>query len=239
MYHRLLANHGISARVLPLFGNVPIGDGDALDWLGPRLASAGCHAAHEREAWWLCAMFGTLHPCWPPEPLLGRLRRAAAACGKRVALISAGRLGPGERLWDALAAEYAGDVPMVKLGEQPESRVSAVLNTVDFGIATTPYALLGKSGTAAALLEHGLPVIVNREDGPVPGDHDEMPHAGRLIRLDGMFEVRVREARRGAPGTSRAAVAAALLTELQLAREATPEPGWPVAVGAARQRRTG
>jgi hypothetical protein len=42
--------------------------------------------------------------------------------------------------------------------------VSAFLQGVDLGIATTPWEIIGKSATAAAMVDHGLPVIVSRDD---------------------------------------------------------------------------
>ena len=153
-------------------------DGDANAWLAPLLAEVGCDALsgspERRAAWWLFALFGTLHPVWPPQPLLDHLQAAAAAAGKRVALISAGRLGAGESLWTGMSAAYGSRVPMLRVGEQPAPRISELLNSVDFGIATTPLALVGKSATVAAMLDHGLPVVVNRDDcrWPAPDTAD-------------------------------------------------------------------
>jgi hypothetical protein len=38
------------------------------------------------------------------------------------------------------------------------------LQSIDFGLATTPWQLIGKSASTAAMLDHGLPVIVSRDD---------------------------------------------------------------------------
>jgi hypothetical protein len=103
-------------------------------------------------------------------------------------LISVGRIGRGEELWERMRAAYGSTIPLVRLGEQPESRISALLHEADFGIASTPYTLLGKSATAAAMFEHGLPVIVNRNDGPpTPADPIEPGDRDLLIRLDDDF----------------------------------------------------
>ncbi len=45
------------------------------------------------------------------------------------------------------------------LGVQSEYEISKNLSQSDIGISTTPFALLGKSGSFYALLDHGLPVI--------------------------------------------------------------------------------
>lgn len=195
-YRRILADHAVDARVLPLFGSLPVADTGADGWLPAALAEVGCgDVAGARQKWWLVAIFGTLHPVWRPEPLMQRLQAAAAESGRRLALISVGRLGPGESLWREMQGRYGALTPMLRLGEQPETRISQLLNSVDFGIATSPYTLVGKSATIAAMVEHGVPVIVNREDGPPGGNPARDEDA--YIRLDEWFADRLMRARRG------------------------------------------
>ena len=49
------------------------------------------------------------------------------------------------------------------LGAQPARDISQCLLAADFGVSPVPPEYLSKSGTAAAMLDHGLPVIVTRE----------------------------------------------------------------------------
>jgi hypothetical protein len=202
-YQHALAQHGVQAERLPLFGSIPVARSDAASWLSPLLEGVGCDAlASEgrRTHWWLFTLFGTLHPVWPPQPLLDQLQSAAAAAGKRVALISAGRPGAGEFIWKDMAAMHGARVPMLQLGEQPASRISELFNTADFGIATTPFALIGKSATVAAMLDHGLPVVVNRDDcrWPAP-ETDDAREAALLMRMGSDLPARLRQARRLPP----------------------------------------
>jgi hypothetical protein len=199
-YQHALAEHGVQVRVLPLFGSIPVCEGSAASWLAPFLSAVGCDALSpqgRRSDWWLFTLFGTLHPVWPPQPLLDELQAAASAAGKRIALISAGRLGAGESVWTGMAAAYGSAVPMLRLGEQPSGRLSELFNTVDFGIATSPMALLGKSATAAAMFDHGLPVVVNRDDcrWPAPPTTDER-EAALAIRTGEGLAARLRNVRR-------------------------------------------
>ncbi|HTO03796.1 MAG TPA: hypothetical protein VL069_08850, partial [Opitutus sp.] len=79
-------------------------------------------------------------------------------------LLAIGRAGAhGTKLLAQLARECAG-VPVIDLGPQPPEVISQVLQAADFGVATHPWALLEKSGSTVALLEHGLPVLVPRDD---------------------------------------------------------------------------
>ena len=226
-YQQALAQHGVRAGRLPLFGSVPVADCDAAAWLRPLLEAEGCDAlsggAGRRGAWWLFTLFGTLHPVWPPEPLIDRLQSAAAAAGKRVALVAAGRLGAGEPIWSEMRSRYGAGLPMVQLGEQPAARISELFNTVDFGIATTPFALIGKSATVAAMLDHGLPVVVNRDDcrWPAPATSDEREQA-LLIRMGADLPVRLRQTPRLPPSWRLPRIAARWLGELASAAETVP-----------------
>ena len=161
---------GVVAEELPLFGNIPIAPADAP--LPPELLAAGLPlAGSERDAWWCAVFFGILHPEWRPEPFISTLLSAAKRAGKQVCLISAGRMGAaGEVLWERLSQTYGQEILFIRCGEQPSQRISALLRWADFGVAASPWRLLGKSGSAATMLAHGLCVIVPRDTGAPSGD---------------------------------------------------------------------
>jgi hypothetical protein len=79
-------------------------------------------------------------------------------------LVAIGRAGQhGTRLLTRLSSEQK-EITIISLGAQSPERISEVLQAADFGIATHPWALLEKSGTTVSMLEHGLPVLVPRDD---------------------------------------------------------------------------
>ncbi len=200
-YAALLAAAGIDAAVLPLFGAISItGAATARD---PAVARFG--------------MFGELHPEWPAEPLLGRLREL----GKRIEIAHIGRIGRGEALWREIELRYRSEFSFKRHGEQPPARISQFLMEMDFGIATTPLALLGKSGTAAAMLEHGLPVIVNRDDVHYPGIDTRGTPEG-VIAMDASLIQALHGAKRREAHSRLPAVADQFLACLQPAPAATP-----------------
>jgi hypothetical protein len=177
-YAALLGRAGFAAEVLPMFGAIPV-------------TGAGV----QREGGVLrFGMFGALHPEWPPEPLLGRLR----GLGKRLEIEHIGRMANGEETWRAMERRYGGEFGFKRHGEQPAARVSQFLTEMDFGIATTPLALIGKSATVAAMLEHGLPVIVNRDDVRYAGVEGKERPEGIIAMSEGLADTLRSAARREA-----------------------------------------
>ena len=163
-YAALLNRSGIPVTELGLFGAIPIASEPGTAWIESQLRSA-FGGEYRREAVWLFGLFGALHAQWPPEPLLTHLHRAAQAAGKKPVVLSIGRTGSaGADLWNRIAHDYADRFAFVRLGEQPTGHVSEYLSFLDCGIATTPRSIIGKSSTVVSMLEHGLPVIVNRDD---------------------------------------------------------------------------
>jgi hypothetical protein len=186
-YAALLNRSGIPATELGLFGAIPIPPVSGKAWIEAQLRNA-LGAGYCREAVWLFGLFGALHAQWPPEPLLTRLHRAAQTAGKKPVLLSIGRTGDaGAELWKRIAHDYADRFAFIRLGEQPTGHVSEYLSFLDCGIATTPRSIIGKSSTVVSMLEHGLPVIVNREDASgvevPPGKAEQL-----LIACDAQLE---------------------------------------------------
>ena len=157
VYAALLQTIGVEAEIEPLFGNIPIALFEPL----PQPIAA-CHSPGKT---WLGVFFGGLYREWKPEPFFGRLGRAAEKAGRRVILAQLGHAGAeGDEVWAELERNHASHFRFLKLGPQPARAISAVLQAADFGIAASPWTLIGKSGSAAVMLEHGLPVIVTRDD---------------------------------------------------------------------------
>lgn len=174
-YRAVLARAGVDATVLPLFGNIPVAD--------PVVAPLARYLpAGPRTTWLVGATFGTLHPQWQPGAAAEFMSATARRFGRRPVLLAAGRTGPhGAGILEHLRAR---GVATVTTGELPAADISRLFQGADFGLAPHPWALIGKSGAAAALLDHGLPVLVPRDDWsprfPLPSSATA---SGRLARL--------------------------------------------------------
>jgi hypothetical protein len=184
VYVSMLARLGVRAIILPLFGNIPI-DAAASESEQKLNAVLGANGI-ERANSWLGVFFGTIHPQWTAEPIFPVLLKVAKANGKRLCLVAAGRLGAtGESMWNDLSTNYGSEISFVKLGELPPSGISSILVRADFGVATSPWELIGKSGSAAAMIDHGLPVLAGRDDWHLRGSpRPASPTHALLYRLD-------------------------------------------------------
>lgn len=164
-YVAMLGSTGIHAGVLPLCGSIPVAPRRHVDWLGDQLVGAGVPpGSATRAAAWRFGLFGTIPPQWNPDDVLPVLAEAAAATRVTPILASVGRLGPGERVWSRARHQYADRFRFATLGERSAEEVSWFLQDIDAGLATSPWTLIGKSATTAAMIDHGLPVIVSRDD---------------------------------------------------------------------------
>jgi len=160
-YQAELERHGLKAGVLGLFGNVPIVTEAAPEGTGLDRFLPGAVGEH-RAAWLVALTFGTLHPQWEPDSTVQWLVKTALRLDRKPALVAAGRVGAHQGR--ILGRFTAGGVPVSLTREQDATTISHLLQHADFGIAPHPWALIGKSGAAAAMLEHGLPVLVPRDD---------------------------------------------------------------------------
>jgi hypothetical protein len=219
-YVHMLRRHGIAASRLPLFGNIAVNGADERRWVVELFREASQSAVLDNRAgYWLLGLFGTIHPEWQAEPLLSRLQALAAAQNKNVALLAIGRLGgSGERIWSELTSTHPA-LPRIRSGEQPAARISQLLRTIDFGVAASPLALVGKSGTIAAMLDHGVPVIVTRDDVSFSGATDVVEAQDPLIiPLDERLEDRLLHVQRRQPHETVNAVAESFITILASVR---------------------
>ncbi len=188
-YLQTLKHAGIYAHLLPLFGNIPIGTRKGDTRLFDLLNQAGFAITQDKRSdCWLFLFFGALHPTWPPDALMETLKQLGVRHKKQIAVLHAGRIGSGESLWTGLVERYGQAFTFLRLGALPESQISELFLSVDFGISATPYQLIGKSGSVIAMLEHGLPVIAHAEDPSLPTPVLSALDTSLVLRLSAQFE---------------------------------------------------
>ena len=152
LYQSQLSGLGYDSFYLPLFSNIP------------RYIQSNSHDSLPTEPNSLqetknvsLVVFGSIHPGAPIEKLAHDALLYSRENGQVVSLVMIGRCGNELKHWTEVWAQTG--LPTQILGEQPPEVISRILTEASLGVSTTPAALIGKSGTVAAMLEHGLPVL--------------------------------------------------------------------------------
>ncbi|HSI14715.1 MAG TPA: glycosyltransferase [Chthoniobacter sp.] len=197
-YVHRLARHGITAKRLSLFGSLPL----------PTTAHRG------NEDALTLALFGTLHPVWPAEPLFTQLR----ALKRPIEIVHAGNIGAGESLWVRLESIYGATFRFRRLGRLSPQALADFFGTADFGVATTPWTIIGKSASVAAMLDCGLPVIVNRDDVHYSGVPEEPGDTPLLIKMSDDLPAQLRTVARSTPALSKREVVDQFLADWEAKR---------------------
>ncbi len=217
VYRELLQRNGVRALELPLPGNIPVLTPTA-GGLEIMLRKHGSPLdSSSRDAWWVAGIFGTIHPQWSPVRFLDGLCRLACEKQKRLLFLHFGRTHQdGAAAWQKLADKFADRGKFLAIGPQSEAFLSTALQALDFGIATSPWALIGKSGSVAAMLDHGLPVAVPDDDWQLRRGPTPEPTADPLLfrAHDFLEALRVGSIARRAPHSRLASIANQFLRDL-------------------------
>jgi hypothetical protein len=177
LYQRRLAHRGITANLLPLFGNIPMAQRDD-EHIARLLCAKGSRFAQMPRATFLNGVvFGPVQLEFHVDQLIRWLMELRTQVAKPLLLNMVGRINKASaRLAEQVGTLAPDAIEVVMLGEQSEKTISQALQFADFGINTHFPENLGKSGTLAAMREHGLPVVVAvgeldptvLENGPSP-----------------------------------------------------------------------
>ena len=154
LYQAELRKIGIAAELLPLHGNIPVqANGDADQWL-----TARCAALKMPETL-TAGFFGNLLSTLDAGLVAAQLARLNVP-KDRLLMLLAGKIGAeSARHWESLEQELKASATFHKLGELDEREASYYFSSLDYGLTSYPSKLMNKSGSVAAMREHGLQVI--------------------------------------------------------------------------------
>ena len=193
IYQHLLGKLGYPTKILPLFGNIPFTHRPRPNWLQEKWPDGRWQEkGNSRAKWWVFVLFGSIHPEWDADEFRIKVLEAARKPARKCLLISIGRPGgTGERVLRAMRQHESHLWRVLSLGPQPEEEISQCLLSADFGVSTVPPENIFKSGTAAAMTEHGLPIIVSRPASPYRNCPEEvllesLPNVVRHFDLAGI-----------------------------------------------------
>jgi hypothetical protein len=179
----LRRNHS-QVKPLPLIGNIPVVEKP--ESVAPEFDAWVAKRDQAHEAVLIGGYFGTFYPGGADSQFQIRLRRFASRSGRRVICFLAGRQTTDALArWKALEDSSDENLKWIYLGALEPASVSSYLLKLDFGIAATPWALAGKSGSIAAMREHSLPVLVPRNDWTPRLTVGDLSHDGLIPAWQG------------------------------------------------------
>ena len=174
LYVAQLSRLGYQSERLPLFGNIPVLDQKELI----------VKKANNLRL----VVFGSIHYGAPVNEFAKELSNYVINRNLDAEIIFVGRCGDEQVNW--VAAFEAAGLTVQILGEQPVSTISETLQNADMGISTTPVILAEKSGTVAAMQEHGLPVLcVARAWSVKAFPKDYLPFGVQLFKQEQLAEI--------------------------------------------------
>lgn len=148
LYQEYLQRIGASVRYLPLFSNIPV----------IQNLEYSCKYYNLGKAKKITfVVFGTIHANSMFKEFAREARIFSQKRNVYVSLLLVGRSGPVLGKWISICKSEGLDISVV--GEKSVLCISNLLLESTIGLTTTPYALAEKSGSVAAMLEHGLPVL--------------------------------------------------------------------------------
>jgi hypothetical protein len=156
VYQRLLKNWTEKKVGLkPLFGNIPVLNANDLvinDWVNQFLGI-------NKEEYLIAGYFGSIDkPCLNKE-IFKKLKKYADLKQKKLIIFSAGSIS---KVREAEFISFNNELPMIqfiRLGSLDVNDVSLYLSSLNCGLLGTSYLLIEKSGSAAAMFDHGVNVV--------------------------------------------------------------------------------
>lgn len=149
IYQYSLLQHGLKAKYLPLFSNIPVNiSGNS---------NVNKKSSVNKKMVIRFVIFGSIHPEAPVDDFAYELAKFGNKYNIGITLTILGRSGEQQKIWTSTWNKNGLTVKL--LGEQSEKSISKILSESTFGISTTPIQLSEKSGSIAAMLAHKLNVI--------------------------------------------------------------------------------
>lgn len=150
IYKKMLLSIGRRSSVLPLVSHIDFQQ------------TTNQFTTSDNE--WNFLLFGSVHEDWDHSLFFNVIDKARDIHNIRLCNFNLiGNAGEyGKRLWKSLSDNSSSFFAFKFFGQLHESSISYHLQAADFGVTTTPSHLIEKSSSVAAMLSHGLPVIIPR-----------------------------------------------------------------------------
>ena len=193
LYKQYLERNYFNVKLLPLISNIPV-----ISRRKKTLDSANLNLFEYNKI--IFASFGSIHPDNLIVPFVNELAHLLENSNTEISLTIVGKHSIEQDKWVNIWEEKGFNVDV--LGEQSESKISEALSKSTFGLSTTAYSIIDKSGSVAAMLAHKLPVICIASKWRARGIIDKIKHSGVTEYEMGTLKVCIKMAGQGNPAIS-------------------------------------
>lgn len=165
---QIMHRKGYKINNIPLFSNVPVKNKNQSDWIFDLFQRNGLLLTPEnRNEYYVFTVFGKFFHVFNPATFMAKFVPALNSSGRKGVIIYAGNLqGDAKNIWETIELESGQNIYPIHAGHLTLDELSDILAFSDYGLSTYPPALLDKSGTVAAFIEHGLPIIEANDYNP-------------------------------------------------------------------------
>lgn len=179
LYKTCLKRLNVEAKLLPLFSNIPVSR-------FINTSAAYCKAAELHKKSISFVVFGTIHPNAPINKFANESASFAKRHNIQISLTLIGRCGFEQNHW--IDVWQSVGLTVDQIGEQPAEIISEILAKATVGIGTTASVLIGKSGSVAAMREHGLPILCVADSWQAKGGNIQEIIPGITQYFEGSLE---------------------------------------------------
>ncbi len=217
-YQFLLHQEALKSELLPLFSNIPIEKGNASEALLHLLQCNNIKINSENRSDFLIFSFlGSIYRNVYPTFFFKQLEEIKTRTKKKILCLSLGYLGSSQKIWDQIVKNNEDKFQFIKIQDHSERTLSLCLQAIDFGIATTPLSLIQKSGSVAILKEHGVRIIICRNDVSFEGFSPQIP-SNQFYLLDDNLNEFLDSWRKPSPHDSLTQIALSFTNSLEYAK---------------------
>ncbi|OKS85138.1 glycosyltransferase family protein [Mucilaginibacter polytrichastri] len=157
-YKKCFSNLGIQTDKIPVFSNIPAGSSSP----GKIFMQLPKSVLDNKANYVIASFFGGFHAYTELGQQLNQVAKTIEdKLGKKLMVTHIGKADKVKEVLDNITKTT--NIETAVLGEWDEYDVADYLSTIDLGLSTYPKILYEKSGSIAALLINGCPVILFKE----------------------------------------------------------------------------
>ena len=158
-YKEILNNGGVDSELLLLPGNIPVNI-EIEPEIIKEFAELGIDKK-SRKGWVVLGTFGRMRANIDYVAFFKNILDRFEVQSKKIAFFSIGKVGIHcDEILNRIEQAHKENLLVHRFGERTTNEISSFFQLLDYGVASVPEHLLGKSGAYSAMRNHGLKILI-------------------------------------------------------------------------------